>query len=368
MTLVISSLNAGGAERVLSILANAWTEQGNEVTIITFELPHYKSFYPLSPKVRLYNLDLLNRGTKNSLIKAFKVLRRFRILRKTIKDQKADCIISFMDTVNILTIISTIGLKVPVIISERVDPHHHPIGLFKDFLRKLTYPLANHVVVQTTQVKNYFSKKLHNVISIIPNPVSKPSNDLQETTVDFENKKIIAIGRLDPQKGFDLLLQAFGIVHNQHPDWELVVWGEGNERRILEALRDRLGLRSYVQFPGLTKNVYQALSRGSLFVLSSRYEGFPNSLCEAMATGLPAVAFDCGSGPIDIIRHEIDGLLAPAQNVEFLANAMLKLVQNVELRKQYGNRAKEITERFSLSNILAKWNAAIDIAMVGVRR
>ncbi len=359
MTLVISSLNAGGAERVLSILANAWAEQGHEVTIITFEVPHYKSFYPLSPKVTLYNLDLLNRGTKNSLVKAFKVLRRFRILRKTIKDQKADCIISFMDTVNILTILSTIGLKVPVIISERVDPHHHSIGLFKDFLRKWTYPLAHHIVVQTTQVKNYFSKKLHNIISIIPNPVSKPSNDLQETAIDFENKQIIAIGRLDPQKGHDLLLQAFSMVHKQHSDWELVVWGEGDERKALEALRDRLELKAHVQFPGLTKNVYQALSKGSLFVLASRYEGFPNSLCEAMATGLPVVAFDCGSGPIDIIRHEIDGLLVPAQNVAFLADAMLKLIQNVELRKQYGNSAKEITDRFSLSNILDKWNAVI---------
>jgi GalNAc-alpha-(1->4)-GalNAc-alpha-(1->3)-diNAcBac-PP-undecaprenol alpha-1,4-N-acetyl-D-galactosaminyltransferase len=358
MTLVISSLNAGGAERVLSILANAWAEQGEDVSLITFELPHYQSFYPLSPKVKLHNLDLLNRGTKNSLLKTLKVLRRFGILRKVFKKQKSDCIISFMDTVNMLTILSTIGLNVPVIISERVDPHCHSIGTFKNFLRKLTYPLAQHIVVQTKRVQDYFPKKLHSRISIIPNPVSTPS-DLQQTTIDFEKKKIIAIGRLEPQKGFDLLLKAFAILHNQYSEWELVVWGEGPERSTLEALRDRLGLKSSVQFPGLTKNVYQALSAGSLFVLSSRFEGFPNSLCEAMATGLPVIAFDCGSGPSDIIRHEIDGLLVPAQNVDALVNAMLQLVQSVELRKQYGNRAKEISARFSLIRILDQWNSVI---------
>lgn len=258
---------------------------------------------------------------------------------------------------NITTILATLGLKIPVIVSERVDPSQHPIGLLQNFLRKVTYPLADHIVVQTTQIQNYFPKKLHPRISIIPNPVSLPSNGSHLPNIDYERKKIIATGRLEAQKGFDLLLQAFSVVHDKHPEWELVIWGEGSKRPALEALRAYLKLEAHVHLPGLTNNIIQILSEGSLFVLSSRYEGFPNSLCEAMAVGLPVIAFDCGSGAADIIRHNIDGLLVPAQNVDALSNAMLRLIQDFELRKQYGNCAKEIVDRFSLEKILDKWNA-----------
>jgi GalNAc-alpha-(1->4)-GalNAc-alpha-(1->3)-diNAcBac-PP-undecaprenol alpha-1,4-N-acetyl-D-galactosaminyltransferase len=356
MTLVISSLNAGGAERVMTTLANAWAAAGDDVSLITFETPHYQPFYALSASVKLHNLDLLNRSVCNPLVKIWKLLRRFWVLRQAFKSEKPDCIISFIDTVNIVTILTTVGLNIPVIISERVDPQYHSIGVFKNFLRKITYPFADHIVVQTKQIQHYFPKKLHSRISIVSNPVSEPPGDLSQTTIDFEQKKIIAIGRLEPQKGFDLLLQAFAVLHHEYPEWTLVIWGEGADRIALEALRDCLGLKTHVQFPGLTNNVYQVLSAGSLFVLSSRYEGFPNSLCEAMATGLPVVAFDCGSGPVDIIRHEIDGLLVPAQNINALADAMSQLVQSIELRKQYGNRAKEIVDRFSLKKVLEQWN------------
>lgn len=357
VTLVISSLNAGGAERVITTLANAWVEQGDNVSLITFEYQGYRPFYAINPKIKLYNLDLLIRNIPNPIVKIFKALKRFWMLRQAFKKQQPHCIISFLDTVNITTIISAIGLNIPVIISERVDPHYHAIGSLKNFLRKITYPFARHIVVQTKQIQNYFPQKLHKRISIIPNPVLLPTTGLPLPAIDFERKKIIAIGRLEIQKGFDLLLQAFKVIHDKYPEWELIIWGEGSQRPVLEALRNQLNLRSRVHLPGLTKNVYQALSEGSIFVLSSRFEGFPNSLCEAMAIGLPVVAFDCGSGPIDIIRPEIDGLLVPAQQVESLANAILKLARNVKLREQYGNRAKEIVDRFSLAKILDKWNA-----------
>jgi GalNAc-alpha-(1->4)-GalNAc-alpha-(1->3)-diNAcBac-PP-undecaprenol alpha-1,4-N-acetyl-D-galactosaminyltransferase len=360
ITLVISALNAGGAERVITALANAWVEQGENVSLITFEKAGYQSFYPLNPCVNLCNLNLRVKNSSycsNVLISLWKLLKRAWFLRQFFKKQKPDCIIAFLDTVNITTILATFGLKVPIIVSERVDPSHHPIGALQDFLRKVTYPLADHIVVQTTQIQDYFPKKLHQRISIIPNPVSLPSNELQLPGIDYKRKKIIAIGRLETQKGFDLLLQAFRVVHDKQPEWELVIWGEGSERPVLEALCAHLKLEAYVQLPGLTNNIAQVLSKGSLFVLSSRYEGFPNSLCEAMAVGLPVIAFNGVSGTADIIRHNIDGLLVPTQNVEGLTNAILRLIKDVELRKQYGNRAKEIVNRFSLEKTLAQWDA-----------
>ena len=360
ITLVISALNAGGAERVIITLANAWVEEGENVSLITFQEPGYQSFYPLNSSVNLCNLNLRVKNRfycPNFLISLWKLLKRAWFLRQFFKKQKPDCIIAFLDTVNITTILATLGLKIPVIVSERVDPSQHPIGSLQNFLRKVTYPLADHIVVQTTQIQNYFPKKLHQRISIIPNPVSLPSDGSHLPNIDYDRKKIIAIGRLETQKGFDLLLQAFSAVHDKQPEWELMIWGEGSERPALEALRVHLKLEAHVQLPGLTSNIGQALSQGSLFVLSSRYEGFPNSLCEAMAVGLPVIAFDCGSGSADIIRHDLDGLLVPAQNMDALTNAILRLIQDVELRKQYGNRAKEIVDRFSLEKILDQWNA-----------
>ncbi|MBP9764215.1 MAG: glycosyltransferase family 4 protein [Gammaproteobacteria bacterium] len=359
ITLVISALNAGGAERVITTLANAWAKEGENVSLITFKEPGYQSFYPLHPNVNLCNLNLRVKKRlycPNFLIPLWKLLKRTWFLRQFFKKQKPDCIIAFLDTVNITTILATLGLKIPIIVSERVDPSQHPIGSLQNFLRKVTYPLANHLVVQTTQIQNYFPKKLHQRISIIPNPVSLSSHGSQLPNIDYEKKKIIAVGRLETQKGFDLLLQAFGVVHDKQPERDLVIWAEGSERPVLEALRSHLKLEAYVHLPGLTNNIAQVLSDGSLFVLPSRYEGFPNSLCEAMAVGLPVVAFDCGSGSADIIRHNIDGLLVPAQNVNALTNAMLQLIENIELRKQYGKRAKEIIERFSLKKILKKWD------------
>ncbi len=359
--LVISALNAGGAERVITTLANAWATRGVNVSLITFEKPDYQPFYFVNPGVKLCHLDLKVKDSAyypDFLLALWKLLKRVWFLRQFFKKEQPDCIIAFLDTVNITTLLAALGLKIPVTVSERVDPAQHPIGFLQNFLRKITYPLAHHIVVQTTQIKNYFPKKLHQHISIIPNPVSLAVDTAQLPNINYEKKKIITIGRLEIQKGFDLLIQAFGMVHDQYPAWELVIWGEGHERSALEALCAHLKLETHIHLPGLTKNVIQALSEGSLFVLPSRYEGFPNSLCEAMAVGLPPIAFDCVSGTSDIIRNNIDGLLVlPTQNINALSHAILRLIQNVELRQQYGNRAKEILDRFSLEKILDQWNA-----------
>ena len=150
---------------------------------------------------------------------------------------------------------------------------------------------------------------------IIPKPVLIPEYSEPDLKSETSSKTLVAMGGLYELKGFDLLLKAFAPLCNKFPDWLLEIWGEEVQRETLESLRDELGLRERVRFPGLTKEHYKTMSRADIFVLSSRTEGFPNVLGEAMACGLPVVSFDCPCGPSEMIQDGVNGLLVPPANL-----------------------------------------------------
>jgi glycosyltransferase involved in cell wall biosynthesis len=168
---------------------------------------------------------------------------------------------------------------------------------------------------------------------------------------------IVAMGRLVPQKGFDMLLDAFAPVARRHPDWNLEIWGEGPQRAALERRRAALGLEQRVRLPGTTAEPHDTLRRAGIFVLSSRREGFPMVLGEAMASGVPCVSFDCPSGPRELIRDGIDGLLVPPSNVAALSAALERLIVDRDLAQRLASKAPEVVDRFSLDAILRQWSA-----------
>ncbi len=172
-----------------------------------------------------------------------------------------------------------------------------------------------------------------------------------------------AVGRLTRQKGFDLLIEAFARIATRHPEWKLVIWGEGDDRKSLEALRDALDLRDRVELPGVTQRPGLWVETADVFVLSSRYEGWGIVLLEAMAAGLPVVSFACEWGPSDMVKHGEDGILVPSNNVDALAEALSRMLGDGELRSRLAANAEASAKRYLPERILSQWDAVASSAL-----
>ena len=355
LALVISSLNAGGAERVLSMLANHWVAQNHQVTFITLAPPHAVPFYTLDSKIKIIQLDQSSQDTA-IFLRIKNIAKRLFSLRKTITSLKPDRVISFVDIMNITTLIATRGLKIPVIVSERIDPNFHHISNLYNWIREKIYVHAYKVIVQKNNAKTYVTHNQLISLKIIPNFVEKP---LQiKKTYAQKITRFITIGRLESQKDHSTLIHAFARLVPIYPELSLTIYGEGTHRNTLENLINSLNMKDKIYLPGTTQNVYQTLLTSDLFIFPSHYEGFPNALCEAMATGLPVIASNC-SGNIDVIRDGVDGLLFPVGDVNTLTNTIKILLENPEECQRLATNAQKICDRFHPTRICALWDNLI---------
>jgi len=357
LALVISSLSAGGAEKVLSTMANVWNQEGHEINLVT--LDDSEPFCHLDAGIQRWPLGSFS-NSRSIFEGALRSLQRIWKLRKTISRLSPDLVLSFIDKTNILTLFATISLGIPVIVSERTDPRHHDIGLIWKSLHRLTYQWADAIVANNREVADWLShwaKGVH--VEAIPNPIITPQARGDQTRLEFDlppRPRMVAMGRLSTEKGFDLLLSAFSQTADRQQHWSLLILGDGPEQGNLLDQAVRLGIRDRVYLPGLVSDPIFVLRQCDLFILSSRFEGFPNALLEAMGSGLPVVSFDCPSGPREIIRHGVDGVLVPREDVDTMAEAMDRLMSNAAERERLSKRAVEVTKRFSVQKVIGMWN------------
>jgi GalNAc-alpha-(1->4)-GalNAc-alpha-(1->3)-diNAcBac-PP-undecaprenol alpha-1,4-N-acetyl-D-galactosaminyltransferase len=358
ITCVISSLGNGGAERVMVGLCGAFVSRGASVTLITLD-DGRSDFQRLPRGVERVALGLL--GDSRSGFEALRATAgRVMALRRTIRASRPDVVLSFMDRTNVLVLIALRGTDVPVVVAERNNPWMLPIGRMWERLRRFTYGWAAAITVQAEELRAFFGPALASRVVVIPNavaPVPVVAHMVARETV------VLAAGRLEPQKGFDLLIEAFAAASRQFPGWRLRVVGEGAERERLTALCVRLGLHAdLVALPGRTSAMADEYRRAGIFVLSSRFEGFPNVLCEAMAHGCPVIATRCRSGPTAIVRDGIDGVLVPVDDVPALAHAMVELMTDAGTRRTLGAAAAALPSRFPEADILNQWAATLRAA------
>jgi len=360
-------MGAGGAERVAATLANAWASRGDRITLMPTFSGRGECFYKLSPGVRLVYLADLVSGRKRTPIHQF---GRMRALRRFIAEEHPDVIVSFLSNVNVAAVLASAGLGIPVIVCERIDPFVVPTSLVLRLACCSAYPFADAVMVQTHAVaaKYASSGRALRRVAVIPNPVVDVQDLSGGRRARLGGKKyLLSIGRLDEQKQFHVLIRVFSGLSARHPEWSLRIVGEGPLRADLQRQIADLGLAERIELRGRTEAVADELAAADVFVLTSKYEGFPNALLEAMAAGLPCATFDCPSGPREMSMDGRVALLVRADDEQGLGHGLEQLMSDAALRSDLGNRARaSVMERYSLDKVLGQWDALYEA--VGVKR
>ncbi len=360
LLIFISALTSGGAERVAANLANYWANKGWQVTVVTLS-DGSNDFYELAPTVERVCLDLL-RVSDNFLIGIFNNLRRVLSLHRVLRKAKPNIALAMMDEANIVLAIAAIGLPAVIALgSEHIYPPQVPLSWMWTGLRRTLYSHLAAVTALTAESRDWLQRHTNakNVV-VIPNaapwPLSRNAPLLMPKAFVLPKRKMaLTVGRLVEQKGFDLLIDAFACVALQHPDWDLVIVGEGPLSHALAAQISQAGLSERIILVGRTGNVGDWYNAADLYVMSSRFEGFGNTLAEALAHGVPALSFDCNCGPRNIIRHEVDGLLVENGDVAAMASALNRMMGDEVLRRQFSVKAINARERFSIEKIAGMW-------------
>lgn len=341
LMIFLGCMGRGGAERVISHIANYFVKKDWDVWIgmLLFNTVEYEL------DSRIHIVDLTGGGQSR-----LKRLPGWLFgIRKLIKDVNPDTVLSFAARINIITQLACAGMRQKIIVSERNDPRYDGRGKVTDLFTKLLYPRANAVVFQTKRAEEYF-KEIGLINGyIIPNPIS-----VQCHANGMKFGKIVTAGRLTPQKNQRMLISAFSKIVKKYPDTQLYIYGEGNLREELEKQIEELELNGRVIMPGNISDIHNKISDANIFVLPSNFEGLSNMLLEAMMMGLPCISTNC-AGADEYITNGKNGLLVNTGDEKAIEEAMCTFLQNPELAKKCGTNAAKASESFDAENVLKQW-------------
>jgi glycosyltransferase involved in cell wall biosynthesis len=362
--LIVSDMGLGGAQRAAATLANGFAAQGHRVKLIETYSAGGECAYHLSPRVQRVQWAVASQRAESKLMSR---LKRLFWLRRILRERPDAVVISFLTDVNVATILASLKLPVTTIVTERSYPGMVPLPSWLSWLRRRLYSHAAMVIGQTQVAAEWLSREIASAtVRVMPNPFMLPVNSNQphrppDLILGQEKRVILAVGRLSAEKGFSVLLEAYaGLSDESRSSASLVILGEGPARQALEQQIHHLNLNEQVFLPGPAGNLSDWYKRADVFVLSSRFEGFPNALLEAQGYGVACVSFDCLAGPADLIDHGRTGLLANLEaGAAGLAAAMANLLSNDEKRKCIGMAAKVASQQFETSQIIAKWENLI---------
>lgn len=345
---VTSGLGGGGAERVLITMADHWANEGHQVSVVTLRRDAQKE-YSVSSAVKIVRLSLID---ERNPFWSFQQVHRLWKLRRGLLELRPDVVLSFIDKLNAAVVLALWGTGIPVVATEHLTPWQNPLGACWELVRRAAYAHAQAVVSPNSAMTRWFVQRMIGNFVTLP----YPSKNYTARAEAIRESRVLGVGRLSFEKGFDLLIAAFARIASRFPQWSLEIAGEGPKRPQLEGLIRDFKLEDRVRLLGHVGDIETVYARAGIFALSSRHEAYPMVLIEAMRAGCCVVAVDCPSGVRAILGGESSGLIAVSENVASLASALAHAMADSSLRLALAENGKRRAEKLGAEHVVLGWN------------
>lgn len=356
--LFISALRKGGAERVMVTLAKGLKERGYRVTLVTQYICEDEYELPEDIPRIISEPAELKKGRVGNFI------ARYKKLRRVWKENKPDCILSFIGKNNFMAIMAAMFTGIPVIASVRGEPAAEYATALMRMLSKTLLGLADGLIMQTKEAIEFFPKFIRKKAVILKNPLNEAF--VRPPFAGERNGQIVSVGRVDKNKNHEMIIRAFAQIAEEFSHSSLVIYGEGECRERLQQLAETLKLSDRILLPGRTSDIANKIYESSIFVLSSYSEGMPNGLLEAMCLGIPSVSTDCPcGGPGELIQDGVNGFLIPVGDVDALAEKMRLLLGNQEKARQISAESAKLLDAYEPEHVIDEWEAYLLTKMTG---